>query len=104
MLLAKTKLNTIKVLISKALIDSFINNGEFVLMNNLLRESNKRVNPKSWKCCGICYIKQWTPIVSVVRKILQTNTLVSEELNKIDKCLYEIVLFVLFVIRKIEVH
>ena len=34
-------------------------------------------------------------IVSVVRKILQANTLVSEELNKIDKCLYETVLFVI---------
>ena len=46
-LLAKTKLNTIEVLISKTLIDSFINNVEFVSMNNKLREFNKRINPKS---------------------------------------------------------
>ena len=37
-LLAKTKLNTIKVLISKALINSFINHDEFVSVNNMLRE------------------------------------------------------------------
>ena len=37
-LLAKTKLNTIKVLISKALIDSYINCEEFALVNNVLRE------------------------------------------------------------------
>ena len=37
-LLAKTKLNTIKVLISKALINSYINHDEFVSVNNMLRE------------------------------------------------------------------
>ena len=34
MLLVKTKLITIEVLISKALIDSYINHDEFVAMNN----------------------------------------------------------------------
>ena len=38
-LLAKSKLNNIKVLISKALIDSNISHDEFVLINNVLKES-----------------------------------------------------------------
>ena len=41
MLLAKTKLNIIKVLISKALIDSYINHSRFVSVNNVLREYNE---------------------------------------------------------------
>ena len=36
-LLAKSRLNSIKVLISKALIDLNINNDEFLLMNNVLK-------------------------------------------------------------------
>ena len=41
MLLGKDKLNTIEVLISKALLDSFINHYEFVSENNVLREYNE---------------------------------------------------------------
>ena len=41
MLLAKTKLNTIDVLISKALIDSYINHDKIVSVNNVLREYNE---------------------------------------------------------------
>ena len=37
-LLAKTKLNSIEVLISKALIDSNSNHDEFVLINNVSKE------------------------------------------------------------------
>ena len=37
-LLAKSKLNIIEFLISKALINSNISHDEFVLMNNVLRE------------------------------------------------------------------
>ena len=37
-LLEKSKLNSIEVLISKALIDSYISNDEFVLINNVLKE------------------------------------------------------------------
>ena len=37
-LLPKTKLKTIKVVITKALIYSFINHEEFVSVNNVLRE------------------------------------------------------------------
>ena len=40
-LLAKSKLNSIKVLISKALIDSNISDDEFVLINNVLKEYNE---------------------------------------------------------------
>ena len=40
-LLEKAKLNTIEVLISKSLIDSFMAHGEFVSVNNALREYNK---------------------------------------------------------------
>ena len=50
MLLAKTKLNSIEVLISKALIDSYINHDEFILVNNVLRKYNekkKEKNPKN---------------------------------------------------------
>ena len=38
MLLGKDKLNTIKVLISQALIDSYISHNGFVLVDTMLRE------------------------------------------------------------------
>ena len=38
---AKSKLNSIEVLTSKALIDSVINHDEFVLINNVLKEYNE---------------------------------------------------------------
>ena len=41
MLLAKTKLNTIKVLICKALINSVINHIKFALIGNVLGEYNE---------------------------------------------------------------
>ena len=40
-MLAKTKLDTIEVLISKSLIDLYISHDEFVLVNNVLREYNE---------------------------------------------------------------
>ena len=40
-MLAKSKLNSIKVLISKALVNSVISHDEFVLINNALKEYNK---------------------------------------------------------------
>ena len=40
-LLGKDKLNTIEVLISKSLIDSYISHDEFVSVNNTLREYNE---------------------------------------------------------------
>ena len=40
-LLGKVKLNTSEVLISKALIDSYISHDEFFSVNNVLREYNE---------------------------------------------------------------
>ena len=43
-LLAKSKLNSIEVLTSEALIDSVNSHDEFVLMNDVLKEYNKTKN------------------------------------------------------------
>ena len=40
-MLAESKLNKIEVLISKALMDSFISHDEFVLVDNALKEYNE---------------------------------------------------------------
>ena len=40
-LLGKDKLNTIEVLISKELIDSYISHDEFAFVNNVLRKHNE---------------------------------------------------------------
>ena len=40
-MLGKSKLNTIEVLISKALTDSVISHDKFVLMNNVLKQYNE---------------------------------------------------------------
>ena len=40
-LFARSRLNSIEVLISKGLIDSVINHDEFVLINNVLKEYNE---------------------------------------------------------------
>ena len=40
-LLGKSKLNSIEVLISKALIDSVISHDELILINNVLKEYNE---------------------------------------------------------------
>ena len=40
-LLVESKLNSIEVLISKALINSVISHDEFVLINNVLKEYNE---------------------------------------------------------------
>ena len=41
-LLAKSNLNSIAVLVSKDLIDSVISHDEFILINDVLKEYNKR--------------------------------------------------------------
>ena len=41
MLLAKSKLNSIEVLTSKALMESVISHDEFVLINNFIKEYNE---------------------------------------------------------------
>ena len=40
-MVAKTNLNTIKVLISKTLMDLYISHDEFVSVDNVLKQSNK---------------------------------------------------------------
>ena len=40
-MLGKSKLNSIEIQISEALIDSYISHDEFVSVNNVLREHNK---------------------------------------------------------------
>ena len=40
-LIRKAKFGITEVLISKALIDAYINHGKFVLVNNVLREYNE---------------------------------------------------------------
>ena len=40
-MLTKDKLNTIEVLISKSLIDSYISHDEFVSVNSVLRKYNE---------------------------------------------------------------
>ena len=40
-LLAKSKLNSIEVLLSKSLIDSVVSHDEFVLISNALKEYNE---------------------------------------------------------------
>ena len=54
-LLGKDKLNTIEVVISKALTGSYISHDDFVSVNNALRGYNKI--KKSSNFCGIHYIK-----------------------------------------------
>ena len=82
LMLTKTKLNTMKVLISKALIDSNINHDKLFHVKRIWWNSSK--NQKSWKCCGIYHIRLMETYCVIVKKILQTKILVLEELNKID--------------------
>ena len=42
-LMAKSKLNSIEVLISKDLIDSNISHDEFVLINNVLKNMTEKI-------------------------------------------------------------
>ena len=86
MLLTKTKLQTIKVLISKALVDLYIKHDKIVSVRNVLREYNELKeeikNPRN--AIEYTILKQWNHIVSVVTKMLPAKFLVLEKLNKID--------------------
>ena len=86
MLLTKTKLQTIKVLISKALVDLYIKHDKFVSVRNVLREYNELKeeikNPRN--AIEYTILKRWNHIVSVVIKILRAKFLELEKLNKID--------------------
>ena len=69
---AKTKLNTIDVLISKALIDSNISNDEFVFVNNVVKEDDDTKegieNSNNKQNFGV-YMKRCSLIVWSVEKI-----------------------------------
>ena len=59
-MLAKTKLHTAQVLISKALKDSNISHGEFLLANNVLKDYDNikeeiRNSNKKWICLVLSY-------------------------------------------------
>ena len=55
MLSVKTKLSTIEILISKVLIDSYVNHGKFVSVTNMLREHNEmKEKKKILKMPGYC--------------------------------------------------
>ena len=56
-LLRKDKLNTIDVVISKALIDSYIGHGEFVSVNNVLREHYKMKEEIKYPETSVKYVK-----------------------------------------------
>ena len=58
MLLGKDKLNTIEVLISKVLIDSFITHNEFFSVNNVLRVY-KEMKEEIKYFCVIYFIKTY---------------------------------------------
>ena len=58
MVLGKDKLNTLEVLISKTLVDSYVSHEEFVSVNDVLREYYEmKAKRKSWNFCRIHYIK-----------------------------------------------
>ena len=88
MLLVKTKLITIEVLISKALIDSYINHDEFVAMNNgqeniIIWKNKSKILKLLWNILyQIKKKKKWKPFVSVLKKVLRTKILLFEELNQ----------------------
>ena len=71
MLLKEDNLNTIEVLISMALIDSYISHDEFVSIINVLGEYNeiKEEIKKSWNFCGMQYIN----MVDIRRKMYERN-------------------------------
>ena len=73
-------------MISKALNDSYINHDEFVSVNNMLRKYNqmKEDIENLENTVGYIIQKKRKHIMSAVRKIRRTKTLVSEEVNKID--------------------
>ena len=85
-LVGKDNLNTLEVLISKVLIDSHIRHKEFVSVNNVLREYNEMKKELKNPQTSVEYntLKQWKPIVSVVKNILQTKIQVPKNLIEID--------------------
>ena len=85
MLLGKSKLNTIEVLTSKALINSYISHGRFVSVSKFLSEYYQIKKIKdSGTSLEYITLKYWKRIESVVKNILLTKIQVSGKLIKID--------------------
>ena len=65
------------MLLSKALSDTYINHDEFVSVDNVSREYNEMKeeikNPEN--AVEYTIWKQWKPIVSLLKKVLQTKLL-----------------------------
>ena len=78
-LLGKDKLNRIEILISKAIIDSYICHDEFVSVNNVLRQYYEIKNEIKSPETSLEYI-----IVSIKINILLTKLQVSGKLNNMD--------------------
>ena len=75
-MLGNVKLNTIKALISKALINSYISHDE---LNNVLREYSKMEDEvkTSWNCRGIYYIN----MVDISRETYEISGIETAEDN-----------------------
>ena len=71
-------------MISKALLDSYVNHDKFVSMNDVLREYNETKEEMKNPEIAVEYTiwKQWKLILSVVRKMLEIKNLVSEKLKR----------------------
>ena len=71
-------------MISKALLDSYVNHDKFVSMNDVLREYNETKGEMKNPEIAVEYTmwKQWKLILSVVRKMLEIKNLVSEKLKR----------------------
>ena len=72
-LLAKSKLNSIEVLISKASVDSVISHDKFVLMNNMLKEYNKMKEE----------IKKFKDLISLSKILIYLLNNVIEKIQKV---------------------
>ena len=77
-LLAKSKLNSIEVLISKNLIDSNIRHEKFVLIDNVLKEfydMKEKIKNSNKKQKYRLYIKTMLSYCLICRKILKVKLL-----------------------------
>ena len=93
-LLAKTKLNSIDVLIYKALIDSNITHDAFVLVNNVLNEYDTKKEFKHFKIKQFIkdfdlFIKRCSPIVWNVEQIKKAKTQGLKIQKEENECFYQ---------------
>ena len=66
-MVGKYKLNTIEILISKALIKLYVSHDEFVLISNVLKKYNEI--KKFWNICGTHYIN----MINLSRETCERN-------------------------------